>query len=319
MLLRNNSTVSPVLARGTVDEDLGVGAVLVESVYAVGRDGSLLRLESCERTTTDPPPPARIPVWHGASVTAWGTVRGGAKSRLGVELHVGEAITRLVVSGPRRWRRTSAGLRPSEPGPIGDLELGFDRAFGGAYLLPPGLLGDLPHPGFEVAYPLNPSGVGFYESEVSAEGGDLAHIELEQALIQRWGDRPEPGGLTPCPALAGLRAPAEDLVRAEPLVAMLRSHHHAPGRHIFPRLQPGTPISVEGLEHAVLAFKSPPSPLVVTARRGRTTTAIAYSLRSVHVDVARRRVRTVHGHSFSYPRERPPSSISVANAPEAAP
>lgn len=319
MLLRDQSTVQPVLARGIVDDERAVGAVLVESAYEVGDDGRLRRLGPVEREASDPPPPRRVPVWAGASVTASGVVRGGARPRADVVLRVGASTTRLAIWGERRWRRNIAGhAEPSAPGPIGDLAIGFEQAFGGAYRLPPGLLGDLPHPGFEVPYPTNPRGIGFYESEEMAIDRELPRIELEDQMIRRWDDRPEPGGLTPCPDLAGLRAPAEELMQSEPLVAMLRSHHHAPGRHIFARLTPGTEVSVEGLEHGTVTIRAPASPVVVTARRGRATFHVAFSIRSLHVDVPRRRLLTVHGHSFSYPRERPPSSIIVNNLEEAA-
>jgi uncharacterized protein YjbI with pentapeptide repeats len=89
---------------------------------------------------------------------------------------VGPLEKALAVLGPRRWR---AGV-PTEPEPIAELRLGWDKAFGG-----PGLAD-------------NPQGIGFAPVEIDGERvHPLPQIELQGALVRAPSDRPTPAGFGP--------------------------------------------------------------------------------------------------------------------------
>ncbi len=314
------------LARGHVSDDHAVGAIVVESAFALGA-GGLAPVELPPRTGTDPPDLGSVVLWEGASVTAHGTVACPAAPPYAtpVSLAVGAAEERLVVFGPRSWTRPPGGgaLRPSEPERFDRIAMGWDLAFGGAFDLPPGTVPgtDVPHPGGRVAYVLNEDGAGFYPDEERALGRPLPRIERADALVQGWSDRPEPGGLAPCPQLVALRLfhlarSREGSPPAEPqdppridLDAAFLVQHHAPPRLVFRDLRAGAPVRLRGLDGGPVAFEIPESPIEVrTKRRGDPVPPL---LRSVHVDAERRLVRVTHAHPFVYAPDTAPAWIRV--------
>src|SRR6185437_2934942 len=207
-------------------------------------------------------------VWHGVSVTAAGHASGPPSPPFvcPVIFRVGDVERRLIVFGERCWERRFGGsLEASPAAPFDRIALGFTRAFGGGYDLPPGLLPgtDLPHPGLRVSYPLNANGVGFYPDERAAVGSPLPSIERPDQLLRRWNDQPEPAGFTPCPDLVAWRMRDEAAGRAqqpEPAQALpftlptLRIQHHAPPWLIFDDVPVGTPIELHGLRASPLRF-----------------------------------------------------------------
>lgn len=317
MFLRDRSGASPVLVKGSLTDAIGVAAVVVESAYAlVG--GSLVPLGPFERAPSDPPPSAFVPLWGGVSVTATGSVlppRGATAQE--VTLAIERRLTRLLVTGERRWRSTATGdLQATSPARLDPTALTIERAFGGTCAVPPGLLQGLPHPGFEVGYPRNPRGTGFYPDAATAKDQLLPSVELLEQRLTRWNDRPEPAVLEPCPDLAALRAP-DPSAPFDAFEVALRMAHHATGRHVFDALPPGAHVALEGLEAHGFSFRVPPSPISVEVVRGKGRDAILFSLRSVHLDAGRDRLLLVHGHSFTYARADAPSSIAVGDSARA--
>jgi hypothetical protein len=244
-----------------------------------------------------------------------------------VIFRVGAAERRLIVFGDRRWERRAGGaLEPPPPVRFDRIALSFERAYGGAYDLPPGLLPgtELPHPGLRVPYPFNERGVGFYADDKAAAGSPLPNIERPDQLVRRWNDRPEPAGFTPCPELVAWRMQGvadamlgQDAAPADgppPVLRGLRVHHHAPPPLIFDDVPPGTPLELSGLGDDALRFVVPASPARVTVRAHRTDTAIRPRLRALHVDADRRALRLVLDHSFHYDPRDPPGWIRVATA-----
>lgn len=343
MLLRNRTGREIGLARTAVSDELWVATVVVASHFRIGEAGLLPLAEDPPRKETWPPDLSRLPLWQGTSVTASGVAAGPAAPPFvrPVSLRVGDELRRLIVFGERRWRRGAGGaLTASEAAPFEAIPLSFRRAFGGGYDAPPGLLPgtELPVPALRVDYPLNPSGVGFHESEQAAEGQLLPSIELPDQLVQRWSDRPEPGGFTPCPELPALRLPS-DPAFAEAMQAAggwppgpglseeqrrravdlhmrlaMRVLHHAPGRLIFPSVKPGVAVALEGLgpDARALRFEVPPSPIRVGIRRGGQPEEIPFAVRSVHVDADEGIASFVHAHSFHHHPARAPEWVRVA-------
>jgi hypothetical protein len=333
MFLQNRSRLPVALARGHVTDDVAVASVNLESAYGP-RSGRLdPALLPAERGDGDPPDILRLPFWRGVSLTVAGTVQGPghAPHVRHVSITAGAVQHRLAVFGSRRWRRVHplGALEPSEPEPFDTLPLTWAHAFGGAFVMAAGLLPgtDLPHPGGRFGYPLNENGVGFYPDERSAVDQPLPRIERVEELVQRWSDRPEPGGFAPCPELAGLRLfhgarrqgaslldPAEarrPCLRPEDIHLALLVMHHAPPRLVLDEVDAGTPISVDGLSALPIRFELPPSPMRVAVRVGRTEEPVQGRVRSVHLDADRGLLRVVHGHLFRYPPSRPPSWVLV--------
>ena len=321
MFVRNRTAFEAVLARGNLNEQLGVASINIEIAYRVGPSGLVPLAGPLERAPADPPDITRHPVWIGVSVTATGTVRGPSRSPFvrKVSLSVGSARRELLVFGDRTWqKRLSGDLESSDPAPFEGIPLVFARAFGGSYELPPGLFPttNLPHPGLLVVYPRNPDGIGFYPDKDRASGRPLPNIELANQVSRRWDDMPEPGGFAPCPALTALRVPSNaDEIASDPLAAGARALHHAPGRLIFPSVEAGTILRLEGVGAAPrpLELSAPRSPVRVEARPvvGRAAREIAGEIRSIHIDADGERLVVVHAHTLVYPRSRAPGWFHI--------
>jgi hypothetical protein len=337
MFVRNDTTEHIALARGHVSATFGAGAIVVENVYEVHADALARSEEPPPRGPSGPPDTSRVVLWREVSVTAAGTAYGPSRPPhvCPVSLTVGEEIARLIVFGPRWFRRGFGGdLEPSKPEPFEGVALSWERAFGGGYLVPPGLApgSGLPHPGMDVRYPLNPSGIGFYEDKQAAADKPLPDIERPDQLIRRWDDRPTPAGFSPCPELNGLRFPVRyngrgrDLAKgstaSDPREAMiedapamtLRMQHHAPGDLVFSLLTPGTAVALVGLGRAPVSFRVPPSPISVRTRRLRQDEIVAPRLRSLHIDADRRTLSVVYDHAFRYDPAKPPSWVRISTA-----
>lgn len=323
MFVRNRTAFEAVLARGNLNEQVGVASINIETAYGLGPSGLAPLAGPIERAPTDPPDITRHPLWIGVSVTATGAVRGPARAPYvrKVALSVGSERRELLVFGDRTWQKRLGGgdLDASDPAPFDSIPLVFERAFGGSYDMPPGLfpVTNLPHPGMRVIYPRNPNGVGFYPSKDSAAGRPLPNIELVDQPSRRWNDMPEPGGFAPCPMLPALRAPATaDEITSDPLAAGARGLHHAPGRLIFPSVEAGTSLVLEGVGDVPgrLELTAPRSPVRVEARPvvGRSVREIAGEIRSIHIDADAERVIVVHAHALVYPRSRAPGWFHIS-------
>jgi Uncharacterized protein conserved in bacteria (DUF2169) len=332
--VRNRTTLLAALCRGSLTDELSVGAIVISTAYAVGASGLTLLEAPPPPAQADPPDMSRHVVVRGCSVTAAGTVFGpsGPPFVKGVTFRIGAEQRRLAVFGERRWRADLLGeLAPSEPQRFEALPLSFDHAFGGSFVLPPGLMPgtSLPHPGGKVPYPLNDHGIGFYPDRASATGARLPLIELADRLVSRWSDRPVPGGFSPCPELPALRhlrvlrsapvvepgaAPPPEVVRDLVIDGLLVGPHHAPGYLIFDALPAGTPIELVGAGKEPVRFELPAPPARVTTRRGGDLRELTPAARSVHVDADRRTVRCVHACEFAYKESTAPSWIVIEAA-----
>jgi hypothetical protein len=332
MFLRNPTSLNVSVARGHVSDELAVAAVVVSHALRVDGERLVPLREPTPPRDTDPPDISRLPLWDGVSVSAAGPAFGPGRAPhvRPVLFRIGTVERRLIVFGDRRWERRLGGpLVASAPAPFERIDLSFERAFGGGYDLPPGLLPgtDLPHPGLRVAYPLNPRGVGYYADEKSALGALLPSVERPDQLVRAWNDTPDPAGFSPCPELGALRMTPE--VHAAAKLAggaadtssvstaatyALRLYHHAPPLLIFGDLLPGTLVELAGAGTGPVRFVVPMSPAKISVRARKQDTEIQPRLRSLHVDAERRVVRIIHAHSFHYDPRLAPSWIRVAVA-----
>lgn len=339
MFVHNSTSFACTLARGRLSDEVAVLSLCLEQCYVVGDDGSLAMMQSPAREACDPPDIRRTPLWRGTSVTAWGRVLGPERPPFSRDItyRIDGDTHRLAVHGPRRWvRHGTRGLEPSSPERFDELGLDWALAFGGRYLLAPGILpgSDLPHPGGEVSYVWNPNGVGLYPDEHAAQGAALPQIELAAAPVRTWSDRPLPGGFRPCPELGALRLPslpettgasataplrtceqaAASFWTRDGLRHALRLQHHAPGALVLDELRPGALLRLVGLGRRDVECHAPAAPVTVDARRGRSRTPLDARLRSVHLCADRRSLRATFGFSQLYDPTAPPSWLEVTSS-----
>jgi hypothetical protein len=337
MFVRSDTAEHITLAKGHLTDRIAVGTIVVESVYRV-LPGALERTgEPPPRGPWYPPDTSRFVLWREVSVTASGTAFGPPRPPhvCPVSLTIGQEIRRAVVLGPRRWQRTVDGdLEPSVPEPFDALSIGWERAFGGGYVVPPGIMpgSGLPHPGVHVLHPLNRFGVGFYPDKAAAVDQILPSIERPEQLLRRWTDQPTPAGFSSCPDLGALRLPrrngghgpdlvggstasdpTEAMIEDAPLVA-LRTQHHAPGELIFDKVSVGTVVLLAGLGASALRVEVPTSPIRVRTRRRRQEEVVPARLRSLHIDADTTKLVVAYGHTFRYDPEDPPPWILVSDA-----
>lgn len=330
MWVRNQDKVVARLTRGHVTDEMAVAALVVPQAYQILPDSLVPLSELPAPAPHDPPDTSMYAVWEGVSVTVAGHVHGPSKAPFArlVSLRVGEVEKKIAVFGHRVWEKSFlGGLAPSDPLPFDRLELSLERAFGGGYDVPPGLMpGDnLPHPGFHCDHPMNPKGVGFYPDERAAVGAPLPNFERPGALLQRWSDSPEPAAFSPCRELVGWRTGREQfvqdhLVRGDsPESPMLptpsfRIFHHAPPELIFDDLAAGTRIEVEGLASGPVRLSVPAcrvrSDVEPLGKKG-TMVELPSRLRSIHIDADRGLLLTAHALSFRYDPRRAPRSVRV--------
>jgi hypothetical protein len=232
MFVRNRTPFDPVLARGHITDDLAALSLNLEVVYQLASDGTLHLTTSSSRLDSDPPDICRRPLWRGVSVTAFGQVHAPVRPPhlKVVQLSAGDLHHRLVVFGARRWRKAVGQVVATEPMPFDSVPLDWEHAFGGFFDRPAGYSDDgkLPHPGGRMVYGFNPDGVGFYPHADAALEQPLPRIERQDMLVRSWSDRPVPGGLAPCPRLAGLRV--------DTLGQILDDGMRSDGRPASPRL-----------------------------------------------------------------------------------
>lgn len=321
MFVTNDSSYAPVLARAHVTDDVAMMAVVVETTYRIDKSG-LTPCAPPARAASDPPDIGRIALWKLVSLTAWGHALAPSKPPFVrvVELAVGARRQRLVVFGPRFWRRTALGLEPSTPARFEATALSWRHAFGGQIEVAPGYdEGGLPQPGGVRPYHLNPGGMGYYADAQRAVDRPLPLIERAEMLSTEPAARPVPGGLAPCPELPALRmlAFAEQLAtRPSPslrdmLDRALWVQHHASGDWMLPDLSPGELVTLDGLGADPIKVVVPPAPTRVSIGHGRSRHDLAPAIRSLHIDAEARVLRIVYGHAGPYAPSRPPRRIVV--------
>jgi hypothetical protein len=328
MWVRNPDKVDARLVRGHVTEELAVAAMVVPQAYAVAKKGLIALHEPPAPADHDPPDTAIYSIWDGVSVTVAGHVEGPSKppfARL-VTLRIGDIERSIAVFGDRVWEKSvfGGGLAPSNPKPFDRLELSVERAYGGGYDVPPGLIpgDDLPHPGFRCAHQLNPKGVGLYADEASALGSPLPNFERRGALLERWNDAPEPVAFSPCSELVGWRSWADaERFMAEHIASggtpddlpppppSFRVLHHAPPELIFDDIAAGTHVELDGFSGGPVRLDVPACPVrfaIEPWRKGTASVEVPPRLRSIHIDADRQLLLTTYALSFRYNRQRAP-------------
>ena len=318
MFIRNKTTLDVQLARGHVSDELAVAAVMVfvdarTSPPAIGSRRSRRR---CRRPrATRPRDRLRVPLWVGVSVTASGHVAGPARAPF---VCPGALPRRRGAAAGRRARRSALGARrrrgppaPSAPARFDRMRFAFDRAFGGGYDLPPGLLPGDRSPPTRAARRL-PAQPGRRRVTTRARRPPPARpCRTSSAPMRCCGggsDAPEPAGFAPCPDLVAWRMKDEQAAAAQRGASLanpagvfqgvLRMSHHAPPSLLFDDVPEGTPIVLSGLGERAIRFACPAVARAGYRPHGQVSASIRPRLRALHVDADRRAVRAVFGHAF---------------------
>jgi hypothetical protein len=321
MFVKNSTAHEVALPRGRFSNGVSVAAVVGRVIYRLSPAGLVAWAGARSAPPTDPPPLTEQALWRGASVTLAGTAAGPGRAQVPsrVTLRAGLLVKSVVVNGERRWVKNAGKLVPGASAPWERLPLSWDLAFGGTLEMPAGPLGPdkLPHPGGRFAHPMNPLGKGASLDEAAAEGRPLPNIESPDEPMTRPTDQPRPAGLAPCPDLPALRVPRDigaDSARdpEQLLQMMLRMAHPAAEDQVLDHLPPGSAVEVTGLVGGPLRFEVPPCPFQVSVRRGKGSTAIPATVRSLHVSADDGAVLVTYGHHFFY--ESAPSWVDVLAA-----
>lgn len=309
MFVDNRTSHDVALPRGLFSEGLFVAALVLTVPYRITERGLVPWEGKRAARKTDPPDTKGQPLWHGTGVTVTGTVRGPGRTPhvAHVDLRVGDAARRLLVTGDRTWVKNAGKLVISAPSAWETMPLSWSLAFGGSIEIAPGPVGPegLPHPGGTFSFPLNPGGKGVVIDEAKAEGVQLPNIESPEAQVKRPLDQPRPAGFAPCPELAGMRTPeglTEEALRDfdQALRLMLRMRHAAPGDLVFGDLAAGTGLEVKGIGERGLKLEVPGCPVKVDVRKGKTMTRIPAGIRGVHVSGDDGDLLVEYGHQISY-------------------
>jgi hypothetical protein len=259
------------------------------------------------------------PLTNGTSVTASGVVDGSTSAVLArrVRLVVGPDLIEVVCRGPRQWRTVRGQLLPSEPTPFEPFKLGWEHAFGGRFVLPPGVDPEsgLPQPGGELPHPMNPMGMGYAPGGRYEEGMPLPRVELLADQLSAVGQEPIPGGLGPACDLPGMRW----RIPYDPRTQLPRSshsspffiHHSAPFYLVFDTVLPGTRVQVLGFSGGEVQHEvpRPRSRVRWEGADGATGTR----LRAVHLDLEQGALHLLVQHTLVM-RKRLPRAALITEA-----
>jgi len=112
---------------------------------------------------------------------------GIPQKKVDVFIKVGNLKKGLTVYGDRYWKKTSLGIKMSEPEPFIKMPIIYERAFGGFDK-------KSKDSEFPTMYRQNPVGTGFAEIKKNVIGKRLPNIEYPSETISNWNDKPIPAG-----------------------------------------------------------------------------------------------------------------------------
>jgi hypothetical protein len=190
----------------------------------------------------------------GVDLGVLGTMRlPRAVTQTLVHLRCGAFEHALRVSGDRTWEGSGGegGLVASSPAPFTEMDLSYQRAFGGVANCE----------GMQAPFPDNPVGRGYYLSEDEARGKLLPNIEPAMGPhVTKWDDQPSPVGWGPYPMSWGLRARKAVTVDAERVAVADISPSAFNNAHpdlVLSEIAPGTTVEVAGMSETKLRFDVP--------------------------------------------------------------
>jgi len=244
----------------------------------------------------------------GVCATGFVYPRKGDRAREAVaSLRVGSSEASVTALGTRVWQRSAlGGLVPSAPLAFERVAMSWENAYGGLTTEPAAVTeidGDEAFvPEHEAGYPLNFDGKGFYTNEARAVDQPLPQLEDPEVLVRRWDDRPEPVCFAPYPLWGGMRAQYMMKEKQLDMTGVRKLGSRAAPRTTFDSLEPGTEIALAGMRPggASLAFRVPPSPVVVEVSVGTRAETIVSRLDAIDIDAEAGEVRIVYRAKVTY-------------------
>ncbi len=284
------------------DDEPMLAIVILKLTYDVGLDGSLALAKEqlpvdyeARETDLGVFPNDIAAIKPGCDVFVMGHAeapQGEQATDLRVRLAVGGETREVAVFGDRHWEKKNKRLVMSDPEPFEKIALSFANAYGGK----------TPILGYELPHGYNPGGKGYVMQEDHADGVELPNIEDPQHLIQTWEDQPQPASFAPV-ALETLFTVDRGIEYDEETKQQRVKPEFFQNAHpdlVFQELEPGTPITLEGMSAEPFAFSVPCVDVAVTVDLGENSYQPAGKLDTLCILPDERRLFVIHRTPFKY-------------------
>ncbi len=302
MELENHTPFPAALFRGCIDEErIGASLVVRRTFDLVA--GYLVRaaeeLWPVSGGPWDSPagPMAGDDLFYrgGVDLFVFGSARSAKPvTRLDVTVEAGKELKYSVaVFGDRLWTKAADGsVVPGAPRPFTDMPLTLANAYGGA-----DEWDELPVP-----YPPNPVGKGYALDAASALGKALPNIENPKAPLKKFGDHPEPVGVSAPPYPYAPRVPRTVEHYPNGIMKKLdpKFFNAAFPDMVVPKLAVGDRIKITGMSDRPITFEVPPADVQMRLQLGDKIHDVIPQLDQVGVEVERGRVFVTYRHAFRY-------------------
>ena len=231
----------------------------------------------------------------GVDLFAFGSARSAKPvTRMDVTVEAGREFKYSVaVFGDRTWTKAADGsVVPGAPKPFTDMPLTLANAYGGA-----DEWDELPVP-----HPPNPAGKGYALDAASALGKALPNIENPKALLKKFGDHPEPVGVSAPPYPYAPRVPRTVEHYPNGIVKKLdpKFFNAAFPDMVVPKLVVGDRVKITGMSERPIAFEVPSADVQMRLQLGETIHEVIPQLDQVGVEVEAGRVFVTYRHAFRY-------------------
>ena len=302
MELENQTPFPAALFRGCIDEERIAASLVVRRTFDLVA-GYLVR--SAEEFWPVSPGPWDSPAGPmagddlfyrgGVDLFVFGSAKSAkAVPRVDVTIEAGKEFKySIAVFGDRVWTRSGDGLVPGVPKPFTEMPLTMANAFGGT-----DEWDQLPVP-----YPANGQGKGYALSAETALGKPLPNIENPKAPLKKFGEHPEPVGVSAPPYPYGPRVPRTVEHYPNGIMKKLdpKFFNAAFPDMVAPKLAIGDRIKITGATvDRPIQFEIPSPDVQMRLRLGDKIHEVIPRLDQVGIEVDRNRVFVTYRHAFRY-------------------
>ena len=301
MELENRTPFPAALYRGCIDEERIAASLVVRRTFDLVA-GYLVR--SSEEAWPVSPGPWDSPtgpmagddVFYRGGVDLF--VFGSARSakplpRVDVTVEAGKEFKHSVaVFGDRVWTRSGNDLIPGPPKPFTAMPLTMANAYGGA-----DEWDELPVP-----FPANGDGKGYAMSAESALGKPLPNLENPKALLKKFGEHPDPVGVSAPPYPYAARVPKTIEFYPDGVMKKIdpKFFNAAFPDMIAPKLAVGDRVKITGVAERPIQFEIPPPDVEMKLQLGDKIHSAVPTVDQVGIEVDRERVFVTYRHAFRY-------------------
>lgn len=321
MLLDNRTPAPAIFQCADFDTDERYAVVIWKLTYDLPSTASgPWRLSSDPMPISGDPLETAFGVFHGdiflrkagVDLCILGRVRRTRPvASTNVTLRCGAFTHTLRVTGDRVWESAGGRLVPSKPVPFTEMDLSYERAFGGVAA----------KDGMLVPYPDNPVGRGYYLDRADAVGKPLPNIEAEKGpRVLTWEDRPAPAGWGLYPMHWGLRARSS--VTIDPALGIVTgispaAFNNAHPELVLPAIAPGERLELTGVLDQRVLCSLPHTTGNVRVRVGDHTFDVPTVIDGVYLWLDASRLVITQRANFNYvvrPEEARAATLTVLRA-----